>query len=148
MSMKLIKLDSIDITLDPVRPELSLDYRKDLGREMYGLSYFRSYGNVLGAIVCISYCSGVPKTVSEMTEFTNPNGHIAVAYTLFNTGKVKGSGKNLIEVLHQHMKDNSDITRLVTLSPKTDMAKNFHLSMGAKLINENTESYNFEYDLF
>ena len=37
--------------------------------------------------------------------------------------------------------------RLVTLSPKTDMATKFHLSNGAKLISENMLTNNFEYEI-
>lgn len=37
--------------------------------------------------------------------------------------------------------------RLVTLSPKTDMAMKFHLSNGAKLIAENLTTNNFEYPI-
>ena len=43
------------------------------------------------------------------------------------------------------MKAKDGINRLVTMSPLTDMAKNFHTRNGAILLLENTDSYNFEY---
>jgi hypothetical protein len=33
----------------------------------------------------------------------------------------------------------------VTLSPKTDMARKFHLKNGAKIFRENEETVNYEY---
>lgn len=141
--MKLIKIDEFDVSKDPVRPELSLDFRKDLGREIYAVSY----SDVIGAIVCIAYCSDVPKNVDELKQLTNPNGHICVAYTIYNTGKIKGSGRDLINLLHKKMKESLEVTRLVTFSPKTEMAKQFHIKNGAFLLRENEDSYNFEYEI-
>ena len=37
------------------------------------------------------------------------------------------------------------ITRFVTLSPKTEMAKRFHTKNGATTFRENSESVNYEY---
>ena len=45
------------------------------------------------------------------------------------------------------MKDKKNVNRLVTLSPKTEMAKRFHEKNGAELVSENEESYNFEYKI-
>ena len=38
-------------------------------------------------------------------------------------------------------------TRYVTLSPKTEMARKFHLRNGATLLKENEFTFNFEYRL-
>ena len=37
--------------------------------------------------------------------------------------------------------------RLVTLSPKTKMARRFHLNNGAVLLKENKYTDNYEYDI-
>jgi hypothetical protein len=37
------------------------------------------------------------------------------------------------------------IKRFVTLSPKTEMAKRFHLKNGAIVFRENEETVNYEY---
>jgi len=37
------------------------------------------------------------------------------------------------------------ITRFVTLSPKTEMARRFHLKNGAVVFRENEETVNYEY---
>ena len=38
-----------------------------------------------------------------------------------------------------------NITRFVTLSPKTEMAEKFHLRNGAVVFRENEETINYEY---
>ena len=42
---------------------------------------------------------------------------------------------------------DENIKRVVTLSPQTPMATHFHISHGAKQININKETQNFEYNL-
>ena len=42
-------------------------------------------------------------------------------------------------------KNRPEIKRFVTLSPKNDMARNFHLKNGAKELSVNSDSLNFEY---
>ena len=43
------------------------------------------------------------------------------------------------------IKKSNHLNRLVTLSPLTEMAKNFHLRNGAKLVSVNENTQNFEY---
>ena len=43
--------------------------------------------------------------------------------------------------------DRVRFSRLVTFSPKTEMAKKFHLSNGATLLQESPHAYNFEYNI-
>ena len=45
------------------------------------------------------------------------------------------------------VKESNHLNRLVTLSPLTDMARNFHLKNGAKELQVNEKSQNFEYDI-
>jgi hypothetical protein len=45
------------------------------------------------------------------------------------------------------VKQSNHLNRLVTLSPLTDMARNFHLKNGAKELQVNETSQNFEYDI-
>ena len=46
---ELVELDDIDVSEDPVRPELTLGWRITNGRKIYGLQY---EGNI-EAIICI-----------------------------------------------------------------------------------------------
>ena len=45
------------------------------------------------------------------------------------------------------IKKSNHLNRLVTLSPLTAMAERFHLKNGAKLLQVNDDTQNFEYDI-
>lgn len=133
------KISTINVKDDPIRPELDLWWRLIRGREVYG--YFKSNKPI--AIVCIAKMLYVPKTVYDLRDSVG-SGPIMVAYTLWSYEK--GAGSKLVlslkkEAQNQHMK------RLVTLSPLTEMARNFHLKNGAKELQTNKMSRNFEYKL-
>ena len=55
----LVELDDIDVSEDPVRPELTLGFRIMHGRKIFGLKY----NDEIEAIVCIALCPEVPYTV-------------------------------------------------------------------------------------
>ena len=59
---ELVELTNIDVSEDPVRPELDLDWRLSAERKIYGLSY----ENDIEAIVCVAYTNEVPTTVKEL----------------------------------------------------------------------------------
>jgi hypothetical protein len=86
----------------------------------------------------------VPATEEELFEYADPMGDILIAYTVWSYKK--GAGRKIINQLRDSAIDEK-CTRLVTLSPKTEMAERFHISNGAKCISRNESSNNFEYDL-
>ena len=45
------------------------------------------------------------------------------------------------------IKKSNHLTRLVTLSPMTDMARRFHTKNGAKELRVNKDTVNYEYDI-
>ena len=45
------------------------------------------------------------------------------------------------------VKRSNHINRLVTLSPLTEMAERFHIKNGAKKLQVNETTQNFEYDI-
>jgi hypothetical protein len=143
---ELVELDEIDITEDPVRPELSLEFRKSYSRKIYGLKY---EGQIEG-IICVAYCNDVPQSVREL-DLISQNAHLqnnfttAVAYTVWS--RKRGAGKEIMEKLLAHLKEKENIERVVTLSPLTPMATHFHIRNGAKLIQHNPTTQNFEYSL-
>ena len=47
----------MSIADDPVRPELSLDFRLSHGREIY---------TTFNAVVCVAYCDDIPAEVSDL----------------------------------------------------------------------------------
>ena len=72
-------------------------------------------------------------------------GSVAIAYTVW--AKKKGGGKHIVNEVYKMIKESSHLNRLVTLSPLTDMARKFHLKNGAKEIQVNLTTQNFEYDI-
>jgi hypothetical protein len=143
---ELVELDDIDVTEDPVRPELTLGFRIMHGRKIFGLKY----DNEIEAIVCVAYCPEVPFTVREMDYMSQAanqdgqRGEIIVAYTVWS--RKRGAGREIINKLREWTIENN-FKRLVTLSPLTPMATHFHIKNGAKQIYINEETQNFEYGL-
>jgi|TARA_B100000925_G_C22004690_1_gene473049 hypothetical protein len=143
---ELVILEDIDVSEDPVRPELSLEWRQAYGRQIFGLKY---EDNIEG-IVCVAYTNDIPQSVRELN-LQSENAHIkndantAVAYTVWS--RKRGAGKEIIQKLLEHVKQNEQIQRVVTLSPLTPMATHFHIRNGAKLIQHNPDTQNFEYTI-
>ena len=143
---ELVELDEIDVSEDPVRPELTLDFRIAHGRKIFGLKY----NTEIEAIVCIALCPEIPHTVREMNYMSqaanqdNQRGEIVVAYTVWS--RKRGAGREIINKLREWAIENN-FAKLVTLSPLTPMATHFHISNGAKQIAINDTSQNFEYKL-
>jgi hypothetical protein len=132
---------------DPVRPELDLEFRLRNGRTVYALTEDGEYK----AAICIAYCNDVPTTVKELDKLSQAtiNGthsSIAVAYTVWS--KKPRAGRKIITDLMEIIKKDDTVHRLVTLSPKTAMAKRFHLNNGAFVLQLNTETDNYEYPTF
>lgn len=143
---ELVQLDNIDVTEDPVRPELTLEWRLDYGRIIYGLKY----NDTIEGIVCVAYTNGIPSTVKELELMSENadmkgNANTLVAYTVWS--RKRGAGKEIIQKLLENTKSDKRIKQLVTLSPLTPMATHFHISNGAKLIQHNATTQNFEYKL-
>ena len=142
---ELVELDDIDVSEDPVRPELTLGWRISKGRKIFGLKYEE---NIEG-IICIAFTNDIPSNVkeldmmSELADLKNEK-RIAIAYTVWS--RKRGAGKEIISKVLEYAKANH-IERVITLSPLTPMATHFHIRNGAKQISINKETQNFEYKL-
>tara|TARA_B100001113_G_scaffold166489_1_gene136221 strand:- start:2874 stop:3518 length:645 start_codon:yes stop_codon:yes gene_type:complete len=150
---ELVEMPYIDCSEDPVRPELDLSFRQTYGRKIYGLK--DDVGDI-AAIMCFAFTDEVPKTVEEMdtlsydaalqaTHRAGVQGSIAIAYTVW--AKKKGGGRAIVNEVYKMVKKSNHLNRLVTLSPLTDMARNFHIKNGAKELQVNETTQNFEYDI-
>ena len=143
---ELVELDNIDVSEDPVRPELTLGFRITHGRKIFGLKY----ENEIEAIVCVAFCPEVPYTVREMDYMSQAanqdgqRGEIVIAYTVWS--RKRGAGREIINKLREWTIEHN-FSRLVTLSPLTPMATHFHIKNGAKQVHINDETQNFEYKL-
>ncbi len=149
----LVEMPYIDCKEDPVRPELNLEFRQAYGRKIFGL---KDDQNEIAAIICFAFTNKVPTTVEEMDQLSRDaamqaihragvQGSIAIAYTVW--AKKKGGGRAIVNEVYKMVKESSHLNRLVTLSPLTDMARNFHLKNGAKELQVNSTTQNFEYDI-
>ena len=143
---ELVELDDIDVSEDPVRPELTLGFRILHGRKIFGLQY----ENDIEAIICIALCPEVPFTVREMDYMSQAanqdgqRGEIVIAYTVWS--RKRGAGREIVNKLAEWSR-KYNFKRLVTLSPLTPMATHFHIKNGAKQVHINEETQNFEYEL-
>ena len=125
---------------DPVRPSIPHTDRIGENKDIF---VFRGAEDVVKAITCVSYQQNIPTKESELFEICSiPN--TAVFYTIWSYAP--GAGRSLIFESVKHIKETRpEITRFVTLSPKTEMAKRFHLKNGAIVFRGNEETVNYEY---
>ena len=149
---ELVELKKCNTEEDPVRPELDNVFRRSYGRKIFGVKYIGE----IHAVMCFAYTNKIPKNVEELDKFSHDAflqsaqrdqnvGQIAIAYTVWS--KKKGGGKLIVNEVFKKIKKSNHLNRLITLSPLTDMATKFHLRNGAKLLQINETTQNFEYKL-
>ena len=147
---QLIELKECNPSEDPVRPELDNKFRTGYGRKIYGVKYKRE----IHAVMCFAYTNKIPTSVEELEKLSidaflqsalrDQNvGKIAIAYTVWS--KKKGGGKLIVKEVFKKIKKSNHLNRLITLSPLTEMASKFHIRNGAKLVQVNETTQNFEY---
>ena len=147
---ELVNLKECDANEDPIRPELDNEFRTSYGRKIYGVKY----KGQINAVMCFAFTNKIPKSVDELDMLSKDAflqsalrdqrvGKIAIAYTVWS--KKKGGGKLIVKEVFKMIKKSNHLNRLVTLSPLTEMATNFHLRNGAKLLSVNDTTQNFEY---
>ena len=147
---ELVELKKCNPSEDPVRPELDNDFRTGYGRKIYGVKY----KGEIHAVMCFAYTNEIPKSVEELEKLSTDAflqsamrdqniGKIAIAYTVWS--KKKGGGKLIVKEVYKKIKKSNHLNRLVTLSPLTEMASKFHTRNGAKLLQVNETTQNFEY---
>ena len=57
-----------------------------------------------------------------------------------------GAGRRLIEEAQEKIRqEHPEVDTYVTLSPKTEMARKFHLKNGAEVFRENPDTVNYLY---
>ena len=147
---ELVQLKKCNPSEDPVRPELDNDFRTGYGRKIFGVKYKKE----IHAVMCFAYTNQIPTSVEELEKMSTDAflqstmrgqnvGKIAIAYTVWS--KKKGGGKLIVKEVYKKIKKSNHLNRLVTLSPLTEMASKFHTRNGAKLIQVNETTQNFEY---
>jgi hypothetical protein len=123
---------------DPVRPEISKEFRVSDNRFVSAL-----VEDNIKAMVCVGLYDFVPKSVDDLT-ITPTTPTTAIFYTIWSYAP--GAGVDLLfQTVNEIQKLYPSICRFVTLSPKTEMAKRFHLKNGAEVLQENETTINYEY---
>ena len=129
---ELVELKSCNVEEDPVRPELDVEFRRSYGRKIFGVRYKKE----ICAIMCFGFTNEITNKVNELDLMTQDAylksalrdqkiGKIAIAYTIWS--KKRGGGKLIVKEVFKMIKKSNHLNRLVTLSPLTEMARNFHL---------------------
>ncbi len=147
--MSLVKISSnywVDLFKDdPVRPNLNPKFRLTENRVNFLLT--QDFTKPC-AIVCVAFTKDIPKTEKQLEMYSinklSVNYDKAIFYTIWSYSK--GSGKDILfNTVFWLKKNKPEIKRYITMSPKTKMARNFHLKNGAYELKSNKETVNFEY---
>ena len=86
----------------------------------------------------------MPSDIMSLSSLTAEDGTIWVPYTVWSLKR--GAGRTIIkQLLDLARAPDSNVTRVVTLSPNNEMARSFHLRNGAKEIATYVVTANFEY---
>jgi len=126
------------ISEDPVRPHIPATARLGTNRDIFALVE----DDQVKAITCVSYNPQVPESEQDLFSLDQPS--VAVFYTIWSYAN--GAGRVLLLDAVNHIQSNrGDIQRFVTLSPKTEMARRFHIKNGAIVLRENQSTVNYEY---
>ena len=140
MLVKLIKPDPI-LLEDPVRPGIWPEERISFTRDVFALVEDKQ----LAAILCVAYKGIIPTTEEELMCRSDILAcDNAILYSIWSYRK--GAGSKLVrEYLEWVRIPGSSSQRVITMSPKTEMARNFHYKNGARLLQTNEETVNYEY---
>ena len=160
--------DFIDYIADePVRPHLLEDNVTRFEKK------FRVFADVdkqgfdmkVNAIVCTVMCPFIPRTedqlrtyatgeIDELIEeveakFDEDDTSIATVFCLYSLWSYsKGAGSRLVnELLESVPVMYPNVSHVITMSPPTKMAMQFHTNNGAFLMSPNDETVNYEYEI-
>lgn len=122
---------------DPVRPSIPTAARV----HDHALVFVLLENSEPQAVTCVAFLDQIPKNEHELGAVGE---RVAAFYTIWSYRS--GAGRELIQQAQQYIRSNRTcIERYVTLSPKTEMARKFHLNNGARVLQDNEETVNYEY---
>lgn len=124
---------------DPVRPEIPADRRVNQNSRIYVLKD----GDQTQAVTCVKFLNTIPAAVDDLVDLVD-SATTAVFYTIWSY--TAGAGRSLIQQAQRSIETEfPGIQTYVTLSPKTEMARRFHLKNGAGIYRENSDTINYIY---
>ena len=123
---------------DPVRPHIPLEFRVGNNNQIFVLLEEEPE-----AVVCVAYKDYIPVDENQLM-YASEVPTTAIFYTIWSYKK--GAGRKLIQEVKKHIQtEKPEIAKFITLSPKTEMARTFHLKNGASIFQENETSINYDY---
>lgn len=126
---------------DPVRPELTKEFRVNDNSRIFVLKDDQTQEPL--AVTCVKFLDQIPQGVDDLAEMA-VNTNTAVFYTIWSYAQ--GAGRRLIaEAQAEIRREKPEVDVYVTLSPKTEMARRFHLKNGAEVYRENPDTVNYLY---
>ena len=126
---------------DPVRPELTKEFRVNDNSRIFVLKDDQTQEPL--AVTCVKFLDQIPQGVDDLAEMA-VNTNTAVFYTIWSYAA--GAGRRLIaEAQAEIRREKPEVDVYVTLSPKTEMARRFHLKNGAEVYRENPDTVNYLY---
>ena len=124
---------------DPVRPEIPMTQRVNSNSRIYMLKD----GDKTHAVTCVKFLNSIPAAVDDLVDLVE-SASTAVFYTIWSY--TAGAGRELIAEAQKSIQaEFPNIETYVTLSPKTEMARRFHLKNGAGVYRENSTTVNYIY---
>lgn len=124
---------------DPVRPEIPVSDRVNQNSRIYMLKE----GDKTQAVTCVKFLNTIPEAVDDLVGLVG-SATTAVFYTIWSYSA--GAGRSLIQEAQKSIEaEFPGIKTYVTLSPKTEMARRFHLKNGAGIYRENSTTINYIY---
>lgn len=136
MLVRLLEPDPI-LRDDPVRPSISPERKLSYGRYVY----MWIEGREIGAVVCFARKFRIPRTERELAKFNQheDTDEKVILYSIWSYKK--GCGQKLVRAVAR----KESQYRIITMSPKTAMARDFHIRNGATVLQINRTTINFEY---
>lgn len=130
------------VTQDPVRPHIPAPQR--VGETARVLVLMKDHEPQ--SVMCVSFTSDVVKSESELFLTPVSDVQVIMLYTIWSLAP--GAGRRMVHEVLTYVKHSwPQVQRVVTLSPPTAMAERFHLNNGARMLQHNGDTVNFEYAL-
>lgn len=129
---------------DPVRPEIPLEQRINPFAAVFVWRDSMSFEPL--AVTCVAFREFVPNSVIELSTVPRALPTTAVFYSIWSYRP--GAGRTLIRAAADYIRGQlPHVEQLVTLSPTTEMARQFHLRNGATIFRVNSDSVNYLYSV-
>lgn len=154
---------------DPVRPDLFDDDARRFGDNFHVFADADVHGDtgevIVNAMLCAVISPFVLRQEADLRELATESGTLndfeealvsitgreglASVFTPYSLWSYKkGAGKKLMDALLDVVPVKfPEVTHIITMSPPTKMAMEFHVSNGAMLLSPNVETINYEYKI-